>query len=97
MKRAREQEDEFKKTYTAKLLSRRKMGKAENVVVTREGRGQSVRLGGIINPSHLAAPSELSLMGRDSRAGERCFGKGLTESHLPVDVCSLGWTLTQHV
>ena len=39
MKRAREQENELKRTYTTKLLSRRKMGKAENVVVTGEGQG----------------------------------------------------------
>ena len=37
VKRAREQENELKRIYTIRLLSRRKMEKTENVVVTREG------------------------------------------------------------
>ena len=39
VKRAREQENELKRIYTIRLLSKRKMEKTENVVVTREGLG----------------------------------------------------------
>ena len=59
--------------------------------------GQSVRVGGK-NPSHLAAPSRVVSNGKRIQKLERdVWGKELTESHLPVDMCSLGWTLTQHV
>lgn len=97
VKRAREQESGFKRTYTARLLSRRKIEKPRLRLALERGRGQSVRLGGL-NPSQLAAPFQSSLQWEETQGLERdVWGKWLTESHLPVDMCSLGWTLTQHV
>ena len=75
VKRAREQESGFKRTYTTRLLSRRKMEKNKNEVVAREGQEPVCEAERSKSFPLSSSLPELSPVGTDSGAGERCLGK----------------------